>query len=135
MKLNLEKGLNIAFYNTTNYDSPKAANAGGALYTAPSPISLYGSSGLFDLQEIVDTLLNCIGNVKGFVCVICTEEGDYIPLNSAIKPEPLECWINVYADGTKYFYDTEKDAEKDADHGQNRSWDRCRCVHMMEVEE
>ena len=46
-----------------------------------------------------------------------------------IKPEPLECWVNVHRPGNIYAHRTKEEADK----GESDS--RVRCVRMREVEE
>jgi hypothetical protein len=49
-----------------------------------------------------------------------------------IKPEPLECWVNVYEDGGIGVYETEEEANVHASIGGSHRPD-VKVVHMREV--
>ena len=48
-----------------------------------------------------------------------------------IKPEPFECWVNIYEGNYNCYHNSKYNAEKGFSHGDNS---RC-AVHMREVEE
>lgn len=56
---------------------------------------------------------------------------DWSTYEFRIAPEPLECWVNVYPDGFRHYYDS----KESADHFTGPIDRRIRCVHMREVEE
>lgn len=70
--------LTVGFYNRGNYESFEAAKKEGADYYVPSSISLYGHSGIMDLKEIVDALIQCIGCGDDYRCVVKCPSGKYI---------------------------------------------------------
>jgi len=64
----------------------------------------------------------------------CADEGDVLfdrpPKFYRVKPEPLECWVNVYTEGNMFINTTEKNAKYRAGDDAIRI-----AVHMREVTE
>ena len=90
IKFDTEAPIVAVFINRDNYDTFAAAADEGAVYSVPSAIDLYGLSGLLDLQEIVDALLDCIGCSTGYTVFVNTKNHGYQPLadvRAAISPE------------------------------------------------
>lgn len=81
----LDSDISVAFYNSSNYENLEAAEKESAGYRVCSSISMYGSTGIFDLQELVSKLLECIGREDEFSCVIAARDGRYIDLDKVIE--------------------------------------------------
>jgi hypothetical protein len=84
--------INILFWDQSNYKSLEDAQRCGADYSVPSSISLYGSSGLHDLSEVVRAVLNCLGNDDVVACVHIPNHG-WVEVEELLRKQPVDCKV------------------------------------------
>ena len=75
--------MSVGYYNKANYPYYEAARAEGATYEVPSDVSLYGSSGLHDIQEMQIAMNACIGGDSAitlavYVCPLGMLDVEYV---------------------------------------------------------
>ena len=57
---------------------------------------------------------------------VCSPDFSALPSDYRIKPELLEAWVNVYADGIRAFHNSKEEADL------NAASDRIRCIKFVE---
>lgn len=75
----------VAVYNSCNYSSAHEADISGALYPVSFSLCMYGSEGLGDLVEIMDTLNLCFNGSNDVVMVVLVDSGHYIELSTLLE--------------------------------------------------
>lgn len=81
----LENEIKVGFYSISSYTSIEDANSCGAIYSPTNSISLYGVSGLYDLDDIVKTINNCINGGNDIIALVKTKAGEYVELDTILK--------------------------------------------------
>jgi len=70
--------FSIALFNGDHYDTATEAVAYGAMYTCTSQVSLYGDSGLKDIEDILAMFQECIGGAGDLILCVRNRAGAWV---------------------------------------------------------